>query len=197
MGTGKAMLNIRALMDPKLMKLVTAAPKVAADKISKIAGKSFSITGTLSKTRKQFIHDIQKAKAVYHNRIKKDTNYLIAGKDPGTAKIDLARTYNTTIISESIFKDLVNEDQKSSGIVIPGHKFTISGKLNRLTHQALADQIIRQGGAVVAYVRKDVDYVIQANNERYESTIIQQAKYYMTKIISETEILQAIKENNA
>lgn len=74
-----------------------------------LSGKTFCITGTLSKGRKQFLFFIKKNGGVLKNNLSDGVNYLIAGYDaaiPETAKLHEARSKNIEVIDEKQFLDL-------------------------------------------------------------------------------------------
>jgi len=76
---------------------------------SPIAGKTFVVTGALSKYTRDEIHDHIKAmggKAA--SSISKKTDYLIAGADAGS-KLEKAQTLGVRILSEDEFEQLLGE----------------------------------------------------------------------------------------
>ena len=66
-----------------------------------VAGKTFVVTGTLSKPRPEVQKDIEAAGGKVVGSVSKKTNYLVAGADVGQAKTDAANKNGVTIISES------------------------------------------------------------------------------------------------
>ncbi|MBM3209809.1 NAD-dependent DNA ligase LigA [Candidatus Saccharibacteria bacterium] len=70
-------------------------------KAGNLAGKSFAITGGLERmSRDEAADKIRAQGGEFKSSVGKDTNYLVAGKNVGAAKLDKARAYGTTILSE-------------------------------------------------------------------------------------------------
>jgi DNA ligase (NAD+) len=66
-----------------------------------LSGKSFCVTGTLSRPREE-VHDrIRAAGGTVHTSVKKGTNYLVAGDKVGAAKIAKARSLGVAVIDEA------------------------------------------------------------------------------------------------
>lgn len=65
-----------------------------------LKGKSFCVTGTLSKKRNDIHDDITKAGGEIHTSVKKSTTYLVAGDNVGANKTDKARKYGVKVIDE-------------------------------------------------------------------------------------------------
>lgn len=72
-----------------------------------LSGKSFCVTGTLSKKRKEVQEDIKNAGGTIHSSVKKDTTYLVAGDNVGANKTDKARKYGVEVIDEEQLKELL------------------------------------------------------------------------------------------
>lgn len=76
-------------------------------KNTKIAGKSFLITGTLQNySRKEAETLIKQQGGRIVSQISKKTNYLIVGEDPGS-KLDKARVFNVPILDEEAFEKMI------------------------------------------------------------------------------------------
>jgi DNA ligase (NAD+) len=92
----------RALMQ-KLAKLGVGRPQprlaVAAE--GPLTGKSFCVTGVLSKKREDVHADIRAAGGEVHDGVKKNTAYLVSGEKTGKSKLDQAKKYGTKVIRES------------------------------------------------------------------------------------------------
>lgn len=76
-----------------------------------IRNRSFCITGTLSKERSEFEALIKKYGGAYSTSISKNTNFLIIGEKPGNEKIRNAAKFQTIIINEDKFFDLVPSNE--------------------------------------------------------------------------------------
>ncbi len=73
-----------------------------------LSGKSFCITGTLSKTRDYFKKLIESNGGEFHSSIKKNTTFLLVGDDPGQDKINKIQTTSTKILKEDEFLKMLN-----------------------------------------------------------------------------------------
>ncbi|MBE4703802.1 NAD-dependent DNA ligase LigA [Spiroplasma platyhelix] len=69
---------------------------------------TFVITGTLSKSRDYFAGLLKSYGASVTNTISSNTNYLLAGKEPGS-KLEKARELNVKIISEEELFSIINK----------------------------------------------------------------------------------------
>ena len=67
--------------------------------VAGIAGKTFVITGTLSKPRDHFKKLIENAGGKVVSSVSKSTDYLLAGESPGS-KLDKAKSFGINIIDE-------------------------------------------------------------------------------------------------
>ena len=74
---------------------------------SAIAGKTFVITGTLSKPRPAFKNIIESLGGKVSGSISKNTDYLLAGEKAGS-KRDKAESLGVTILNEEAFTDLTS-----------------------------------------------------------------------------------------
>lgn len=70
-----------------------------------LAGKTFVITGTLSKPRSQLKSRLEEAGARVSGTISQQTNYLLVGKNPGS-KLKKAKALEVAIISEQELENL-------------------------------------------------------------------------------------------
>jgi DNA ligase (NAD+) len=73
----------------------------------KLAGKSFCITGTLSKPRTHFEQLISTNGGVIKSGVTKKLDYLLVGVDAGS-KLLKARSLNINIINEEQLNNLIN-----------------------------------------------------------------------------------------
>lgn len=91
----------RALLEKLLERGISTdqpLPKEASE--GPLAGKSFCVTGKLSRGREQ-IHDlIRAAGGTVHDKVKKGTTCLVAGEGVGKAKTDAAGKFGVEVISE-------------------------------------------------------------------------------------------------
>lgn len=74
---------------------------------SAIAGKTFVITGTLTKPRPEFKKAIEAAGGKVTTSISKNTDYLLAGEKAGS-KLTKAQALGITILNETTFDQLTN-----------------------------------------------------------------------------------------
>lgn len=73
-----------------------------------LAGKTFCVTGVLTRKREEVHALLRSAGATVHDSVKKDTTYLVAGDKTGKTKLDQARKYGAKIISEEEMDALVS-----------------------------------------------------------------------------------------
>jgi DNA ligase (NAD+) len=66
-----------------------------------LAGKTFCVTGTLSKPRGDVKKDIEANGGRFVTAVTKGTDYLVAGEDTGEAKLASARKHGTQVITEA------------------------------------------------------------------------------------------------
>jgi DNA ligase (NAD+) len=66
-----------------------------------LTGKSFCVTGVLSKKREVVQAEISAHGGEVHDKVKKGTTYLVAGEKVGQSKLDAAKKNGTTIIDEA------------------------------------------------------------------------------------------------
>ncbi len=75
-----------------------------------LTGKTFVITGTLSRPRSEFEEIIRSAGGRTTNSVSAATDYLICGDNAGS-KLDKARSLNVKILSEKDFFEMLNDQQ--------------------------------------------------------------------------------------
>jgi DNA ligase (NAD+) len=66
-----------------------------------LVGKSFCVTGVLSKKREDVHQDIRSGGGEVHDKVKKGTSFLVAGEKVGKAKLDGARKFGAQVIDET------------------------------------------------------------------------------------------------
>ena len=70
-------------------------------------GKTFCVTGVLSKPREAIHETIRAAGGEIHDRVKKGTTYLVAGDKVGETKLKAARKNQTEVITEAQLDSLI------------------------------------------------------------------------------------------
>ncbi|MCU0663035.1 MAG: NAD-dependent DNA ligase LigA [Myxococcota bacterium] len=70
-------------------------------------GKTFCVTGTLSRPRTDIHADIERKGGQVHTSVKKGTTYLVAGEKVGASKIEKAKALGTKVISEAELLELL------------------------------------------------------------------------------------------
>tara|TARA_Y100001970_G_scaffold293768_1_gene442999 strand:- start:13958 stop:16003 length:2046 start_codon:yes stop_codon:yes gene_type:complete len=76
-------------------------------------GKSFCITGSLSRPRKEIIFSIKSVGGKVVNSISKNLDYLVVGESAGS-KLEKAKTLDITILSEKDLYNLISSNQEKS-----------------------------------------------------------------------------------
>lgn len=66
-----------------------------------LSGKSFCVTGVLSRKREDVHADIRAAGGIVHDKIKKDTQYLVTGEKVGQSKLTAAKKVGANLLTES------------------------------------------------------------------------------------------------
>ena len=75
---------------------------------NKLKGKTFVISGKFSHFSQESLRDnIEKHGGQVMNSVSKNTNYLIIGDKPGSVKLQKAKVYNTKIINEENYLEMV------------------------------------------------------------------------------------------
>ncbi len=72
-----------------------------------LSGLSFCVTGVLSKTREAVHQSIVAAGGVVHDKVKRGTQYLVAGERVGQSKIASAQKNATKVISETELEQMI------------------------------------------------------------------------------------------
>jgi DNA ligase (NAD+) len=65
-----------------------------------LLGKSFCVTGVLTRKRDDVHALLRAAGATIHDSVKKDTTYLVAGDKTGKTKLDQAKKYGARVVTE-------------------------------------------------------------------------------------------------
>jgi DNA ligase (NAD+) len=81
---------------------VTIKENVATQKNDNFDGKTFVITGTLSKPRKEFEQMIENGGGKVSSSVSKNTDFVLVGQDAGS-KLDKAKTLGIKILTEEEF----------------------------------------------------------------------------------------------
>jgi len=117
-GVGEKMADsvARALEDTRFMGVVLKLLELGIDPIAAgegttggvLAGRSFCVTGSLSRPRNQIHELIRAAGGEVHKAVKHGTTYLVAGDKVGKTKLDKARQLGTEVISEGDLERLLD-----------------------------------------------------------------------------------------
>jgi DNA ligase (NAD+) len=78
-----------------------AQPKHEVAVEGPLTGKSFCVTGVLSRKREDVHADIRAAGGTVHDKVKVGTDYLVAGEKVGQAKLTAAQKAGTQVIDET------------------------------------------------------------------------------------------------
>lgn len=90
----------------KLRKLITVTQQERVSS-TMLDGESFVFTGTLDMYSRDAAEElVRRAGGRVVNSVSKKTNYVVAGKDPGS-KVDRARELGVTVLTESAFRKLI------------------------------------------------------------------------------------------
>ena len=72
-----------------------------------LLGKSFCVTGVLTRKRDDVHALLRAAGATIHDSVKKDTTYLVAGDKTGKTKLDQAKKYGAQVVTEEQMERLL------------------------------------------------------------------------------------------
>jgi DNA ligase (NAD+) len=72
-----------------------------------LAGKRMVITGTLSRSRGEYVERLEAAGGTFTSSVSKNTDYVLAGEEAGS-KLDRARELGVPVIDEADFEELVS-----------------------------------------------------------------------------------------
>ena len=99
----------RALMEKLLSRGVGLKAEAKAEVITTgpLVGKSFCVTGVLSRKREDIHAELRAAGARIDDGVKKDTTYLVAGEKTGKAKLDQAKKFGTRVVTEAEMERLL------------------------------------------------------------------------------------------
>ena len=91
----------RALMQKLVERDVgRPQPKEAVATEGPLLGKSFCVTGVLTRKREDVHALIRTGGGTVHDSVKKDTSFLVAGDKTGKTKLDQAKKYGAKVITE-------------------------------------------------------------------------------------------------
>lgn len=85
-----------------------AQPRHQAVEEGPLLGKSFCVTGVLSRKREDVHADIRAAGGTVHDKIKQGTDYLVAGEKVGKTKLTAAQKHGTQVITEAQLAELIS-----------------------------------------------------------------------------------------
>ena len=111
-GFGPKMVEsvVQFLKDPRERELLeklqrlgvsTRQPRLEAAAAGPLTGRSFCVTGVLTRKREDVHHDLRAAGAAVHDGVKKDTTYLVAGAKTGKSKLGQAKKFGTRVLTEA------------------------------------------------------------------------------------------------
>ncbi|MGD2095185.1 MAG: NAD-dependent DNA ligase LigA [Phycisphaerales bacterium] len=99
-------LKNRQVID-QLLQAGVNPPKTERQQASKLAGKTFVVTGTLENfTRQQIEQAIRQAGAKTSSSVSKKTDFVLAGENPGS-KLDKAKKLGVRVINEKQFSTML------------------------------------------------------------------------------------------
>lgn len=82
--------------------------KQPAFHVEAIANKTFVFTGTISMPRTEAETKVKEHGGKITSSVSKKTDYVVAGEEPGSKKIDTATKFGIKVITEEQFKELLN-----------------------------------------------------------------------------------------
>ncbi|MEF3190985.1 MAG: NAD-dependent DNA ligase LigA [Campylobacterales bacterium] len=103
----------RARIDELINLISPVPPEDVASGESLLAGKTFVITGTLSRPRDEIKAELERLGATVTNSVTKKTDYLIAGEGGGS-KYEKALALNIPIIDEATLRSMIANKSTST-----------------------------------------------------------------------------------
>jgi DNA ligase (NAD+) len=97
------------LRDLSQQEVSVAQPKKEVATGGALFGKTFCVTGVLSRKRSDVHADIEAAGGVVHDKIKKGTTHLVAGEKVGQSKLTAAKKHGTQVITETELLELLHD----------------------------------------------------------------------------------------
>lgn len=99
----------RALLE-RLLSLGVSIPEpvVQAASDGPLSGRSFCVTGVLSRKREAVQDDIRSAGGEVHDAVKKGTTYLVVGEKVGQSKLTAAKKHGTEVITEAQLLEMLS-----------------------------------------------------------------------------------------
>ncbi|MBY7703987.1 hypothetical protein JIY74_27415 [Vibrio harveyi] len=103
--------NIKLIEELKLIGIDFTYLDSQTNQESKIANKTFVITGTLSKNREYFKELIEKNSGKTNSSVTSKTDYLLAGENAGS-KLEKADSLGVKVINEDDFYKLIGNESE-------------------------------------------------------------------------------------
>ena len=91
----------------RLMRIGLHFERVASTSDGPLAGKKMVITGTLSRSRGEFVERLEAAGGTFTSSVSRNTDYVLAGEEAGS-KLERARELGVPVIDEAGFEELVS-----------------------------------------------------------------------------------------
>jgi DNA ligase (NAD+) len=100
--------NQTRMQSLKELGLTWSAPQPSGLRHTPWAGKTFVLTGTLSKPRDYFANHIRRCGGSVSSSVSKKTDYVLAGTEAGS-KLEKAQQLGVTVLDEASFRRLAEE----------------------------------------------------------------------------------------
>jgi DNA ligase (NAD+) len=91
----------------RLMRVGLHFERVASTSDGPLAGKKMVITGTLSRSRGEFVERLEAAGGTFTSSVSRNIDYVLAGEEAGS-KLERARELGVPVIDEAGFEELVS-----------------------------------------------------------------------------------------
>ncbi len=100
--------HVQVVLDKLAARGLDPEEPVVAASDGPLSGKTFVVTGTLSKSRTDVQKSIETAGGKVAGSVSKKTNYLVAGADTGKTKLEAAQKHGVTVIDEVELEKLLS-----------------------------------------------------------------------------------------
>ena len=153
-------------LDALLEQAAAAAPAAGSAGGAALAGKTFVITGTLTRGRDEVKAEIESHGGKVTGSVSKNTDYLVAGEKAGS-KLKKAEDLGVEVLDEEGLEILIaaglvaaqGAAQGASAATLEGLTFVITGTLSK-GRDEVKDDIEAAGGKVTGSVSGKTDYLV-------------------------------------
>lgn len=143
-------------------------------------GKTIVFTGALSESRKAHAEKVKAVGANFVDAVSGNTDYLVAGKEPGAVKLQAAEKHGVKKITEKQWLNMLNEAYRRT---LANKKVVFTGKLD--APRAELEKIARKLGAQpTGSISGQTDFLVVGQHPG--KVKLEAAEKYSVRVISES-----------